>query len=80
MEPVQPRRIQRLYDQVAGNPKNCRFEDLCLLLEAVGFERRNTKSSHVVFKRGQQVLTVPYRRPVKEHYVREALRLIDSGP
>jgi predicted RNA binding protein YcfA (HicA-like mRNA interferase family) len=80
MEPVPSKRLRRLYRQVADNRKNCSFEDLARLLEAAGFKRRDTKGSHVVFKRGSQVITVPFRRPVKEHYIREALELIGSLP
>jgi hypothetical protein len=69
------------HDQVAGNRKNCSYEDLERLLETVGFVKRMPRSgsSHVTFKRGPATLTVPRRKPLKEHYVDEALRLIDEG-
>jgi predicted RNA binding protein YcfA (HicA-like mRNA interferase family) len=78
---IDSKRAQRLYDQVAGNRKNCAYEDLERLLEAVGFAKRSPRSgsSHVTFKRGTATLTVPRRKPLKEHYVGEALLLIDEG-
>ena len=78
---IDSKRAQRLYDGVAGNRKNCAYEDLERLLEAVGFVKRSPRSgsSHVIFKRGPATLSVPRRKPLKEHYVDEALRLIDDG-
>jgi hypothetical protein len=78
---IDSKRAQRLYDQVAGNRKNCAYEDLERLLDAVGFIKRAPRSgsSHVIFKRGPVTLSVPRRKPLKEHYVDEALRLIDEG-
>jgi hypothetical protein len=71
---IDSKRAQRLYDQVAGNRKNCAYEDLERLLEAVGFAKRSPRSgsSHVTFKRGTVTLTVPRRKPLKEHYVDES--------
>lgn len=80
MSLVDSTHAQRLYDQVAKNPKNCSFEDLERLLEAVGFVARSPGGSHVTFKRpGCKPLTVPRRKPVKEHYVNEALDIIDES-
>lgn len=70
------KRLQRLYDQVAKNRKNCRYEDLERLLLAAGFRLRKTGGSHMIFKRGSSILSVPKRKPVKEHYVNEALSMI----
>jgi len=70
------KRLQRLYDQVAKNRKNCRYEDLERLLLAAGFTLRKAGGSHMIFKRGSSILSVPKRKPVKEHYVNEALSTI----
>ena len=70
------KRLQRLHDHVLGNRKNCRYEDLERLLLAAGFTLRKTGGSHMIFKRGAQILSVPRRRPVKEHYVDAALSMI----
>jgi hypothetical protein len=77
MDPATDKRIRRLIATVAANPKNCAFEDLARLLEAVGFEHRAAKGSHHYFKCGMYPLAVPYRRPVKEYYVRRALELVE---
>ena len=70
------KQLQRLYDQVTKNRKNCLYEDLERLLLAAGFTLRKTGGSHMIFKRGSSILNVPKRKPVKEHYVNEALSTI----
>jgi predicted RNA binding protein YcfA (HicA-like mRNA interferase family) len=77
VEAAPEKRIQRLLEAVAANLKNCAFDDLKRLLEAVGFTHRTTKSSHHIFKLGRHAISVPFRRPVKENYVREALALVE---
>lgn len=72
------KRLRRLYDQVAKNRKNCRYEDLERLLLGAGFTLRKTGGSHMIFKRGADILSVPKRKPVKEHYVDEALSMISE--
>ena len=73
------KRLQRLFDQVAQNRKNCRYEALERLLLAAGFTLRKASGSHMIFKRGPKILSVPKRRPVKEHYVDEALSMISES-
>jgi predicted RNA binding protein YcfA (HicA-like mRNA interferase family) len=71
----------RHYQRVSSNQKNCSFDALKNLLEAYGYEdrRRGSGSSHHVFKRaGRNPITVPFNKPVKEHYVKDALAEIDA--
>jgi len=75
---VDTKRVQRLYDRVVANAKSCSYEDLEALLIAAGFTVRNASGSHRIFKRGTQYLSVPERRPVKLHYVKEALQMVDE--
>lgn len=70
------KRLQRLYDRVSKTRKNCRYEDLERLLLAAGFTLRKTSGSHMIFKRGSDILSVPKRKPVKEHYVDDALSIV----
>lgn len=72
------KRIQRLVEKIVRNRKTCSFDDLRRLLEAVGFTNRTGRGSHEIFKRGALRIAVPRRRPLKEHYVMEALRLIEA--
>jgi hypothetical protein len=75
------KRTQKLRAKIEQNPKHVRFEDLDRLLHGYGFVVRQPKrgSSHHVYKRGQWLLTVPYRRPhIREHYVKEALAYIQE--
>lgn len=72
------RRLQGLYEKVQRSRKNCSFATLEGLLLAAGFQKRHGKGSHVVFKRGPKTITVPFARPVKEHYVKEVLSLLEA--
>ncbi len=72
-------RQDKLRDKIAQNPKHVRFTDLDRLLRDYGFAVRQPRggSSHYVYTRGAIRITVPYHRPhVKEHYVREVLKLL----
>ena len=67
--------LQRL----KNNPKNVSFEDVDRLLTSHGFRRRNTGGSHFVFTSPSgQILTIPKHKPVKEHYVRAVVRIIEN--
>jgi predicted RNA binding protein YcfA (HicA-like mRNA interferase family) len=72
------KRLQR----IKQNPKNVSFDDLRALLEDYGFVLERSSGSHHSFKAemgGESVLfVVPYRRPVKPIYVKEALMLIEE--
>jgi predicted RNA binding protein YcfA (HicA-like mRNA interferase family) len=61
------------------NPKNVHFEELEKILLRFGFTKRQRGSSHAVFTKGKNVLTVPIKRPfLKSVYVRQALAVIED--
>jgi predicted RNA binding protein YcfA (HicA-like mRNA interferase family) len=75
-------RRQKRRRRIVQNPKNVRFEDLRRLLEDYDFELKRTKGSHHSFVGyiGDQKVSVviPYRRPLKEVYVKRVLALLDE--
>lgn len=74
-------RLERLRERIAQSPKQVRFADLDRLLQGYGFTVCQPRggSSHYVYTKGAKRLTVPYRRPhLREHYVREALALLEE--
>jgi predicted RNA binding protein YcfA (HicA-like mRNA interferase family) len=75
-------RRQKRRCKIAQNPKNVRFEDLRRLLEDYDFELKRTKGSHHSFVGyvGDEKVTVviPYRRPLKEVYVKNVLKIFDE--
>ncbi len=77
---AETKRLQRLYNQVARNRKNCPFNDVERLLLAAGFTLHKGSGSHAVFKCGQHTISVPRRNPVKENYVMAALEIVNRGP
>lgn len=42
-------RIAKLFGKVRNNPQNIRFDELCRLLEAVGFAHARTRGSHTLY-------------------------------
>ncbi len=61
------------------NPRNVSFKELDKILRDFGFEVRQPRSgsSHHVYTKGENQISVPFRRPfVKEVYVKRVLELI----
>jgi predicted RNA binding protein YcfA (HicA-like mRNA interferase family) len=75
-------RRQKRRQKIAQNPKNVRFEDLRRLLEDYAFELKRTKGSHHAFVGdvgGEKAsLVIPYRRPLKEVYVKKVLDILNE--
>jgi predicted RNA binding protein YcfA (HicA-like mRNA interferase family) len=71
------KRLQRLRQ----NPSNVSLEKLRQVLDDYGFEYQHTAGSHYTFSVTiagiVKVLVVPFRRPIKSIYVKQALALID---
>jgi hypothetical protein len=71
------RRDKRI-EAMSRNPKNVRPDDLDVVLIAAGFSMRQQGTSHRVYVRGAQQLTVPQRHPfLLPVYVKQALAFID---
>jgi len=75
------RRNKRL-EKIRRNPKNVSFETLQTVLLSFGFELDRITGSHHIFvlevdEADKKVLTVPFRRPLKQVYVKQAIHLID---
>lgn len=77
------KREKRL-DKIRQNPRHVTFDDLRILLEDHGFERKGGKgTSHHVYRAeidGQVwTLTIPFKRPhLNATYVKQALLAIDA--
>jgi predicted RNA binding protein YcfA (HicA-like mRNA interferase family) len=74
-------RLEKLYMRVASAPHNARFEDVVHLAEAVGFVRKRTRGSHLVFSHKDDpnvVLTLQdLHGQAKAYQVRQLLNMID---
>jgi predicted RNA binding protein YcfA (HicA-like mRNA interferase family) len=69
------KRLQKLRQ----NPNDVSFDDLRQALEAEGFVLDHTTGSHHVFRASSGVkVVIPFARPVKAIYVRQALLAIDQ--
>lgn len=70
-------KISKIYNQIANNPKNVKFETLDRFLVQHGFNCRQPSggSSHYIYYHHKlpDVLTIPYARPIKAIYVKQAI-------
>lgn len=75
------KRDKRL-EKIRRNPKNVSFDELQRILLSFGFELDRVTGSHHIFSievyNEKKIITVPFRRPVKQVYVKQAIHLIDS--
>jgi hypothetical protein len=61
------------------NPKNVRPDELEVVLRGAGFSVRQQGTSHRIYVRGAQRVSVPQRHPfLLATYVRQALDLLDG--
>jgi predicted RNA binding protein YcfA (HicA-like mRNA interferase family) len=71
------KRRQRHLRRLRENPKNCSPDELKAALEAFGFTLKRQSGSHMTFYReGSGIVTVPFRRPVKQIYVQRILDML----
>ncbi|PAF50840.1 type II toxin-antitoxin system HicA family toxin [Helicobacter sp. 13S00477-4] len=69
----------KLLKNIQNNPKNVSFEDLKKVLEQNGFILDRAKGSHHTFYKGDITITIPYKKPIKEVYVKMALIYIKGN-
>ncbi len=73
---------QKRLERIRQNPNNVSLADLRTVLEDYGFEYKKTVGSHYTFTYefgGEtRLFVVPFRRPVKPIYIKQALRIIDQ--
>ncbi|MBZ0320458.1 MAG: type II toxin-antitoxin system HicA family toxin [Anaerolineae bacterium] len=69
-------------EKLRQNPKNVSFEELSQVLSDWGFVLKRTAGSHHQFEvevgLNKYSITIPFRRPIKEYYVKEAVSIIDK--
>lgn len=75
------KRRKRL-ERIRRNPKSVSFEDLQQVLVDYGFTLERSSGSHHIFKfeiEGEiATIIIPFARPVKAAYVKDALKVIDE--
>ncbi|MBZ0299848.1 MAG: type II toxin-antitoxin system HicA family toxin [Anaerolineae bacterium] len=72
---------QKRLERLRQNPNNVSLSDLQRVLEDYGFLHRKTTGSHYsyTYELGEEthLFVVPFRRPVKPIYIKQALKIID---
>jgi hypothetical protein len=67
-------------ERIKQQSTNVRFDRLDRVLQRYGFTVRqpHSGSSHYTYKRGRFTLTIPKHDPLREVYVKKALKLIEE--
>ena len=67
----------KIIKDLKNNPNNVRFETLKILLESEGYECFNKGGSHYQFRKEEcDLITIPFKRPIKAIYVKMVLKAI----
>ena len=73
---------QKLLEKMINSPKNIRFEELVLLLEAFGFIHDRVRGSHHIFVRDDiiEILSIQSSKngKAKPYQIRQFIRLIEQ--
>ncbi|MBW4646565.1 MAG: type II toxin-antitoxin system HicA family toxin [Goleter apudmare HA4340-LM2] len=73
-------KLKKLVEQFLKQPSEVRFQDVCYLLEAFGFEEKKSRGSHHSFRDSQgRKITVPKTggQKVKGVYVQQIIALLN---
>ena len=70
-----------MLNKISNNPVSVSFDEISKLLKDNGFEIRRPSggSSHATFCKGKYLITIPYAKPIKTIYVKNALTLIEKS-
>lgn len=74
-------KARKVYDKMVAGSRNVRFEDLCRLAEALGFDRDRISGSHHIYRHrlGLMLNLQPDRRHhAKMYQVRQLLALVEE--
>ncbi|QYH11681.1 type II toxin-antitoxin system HicA family toxin [Campylobacter jejuni] len=67
----------KIIKDLKNHPNNVRFETLKILLESEGYECFNKGGSHYQFRKEEcDLITIPFKRPIKAIYVKMVLKAI----
>lgn len=72
---------KRLYKQIKNNPKNVRFNSICKIAEAFGFQFRGGKGSHRIYKKEgiEELLNFQdVKGKAKPYQVKQLIKIIEK--
>ena len=70
---------EKVFTRLKNNPESGTYEDVQNLLLWCGFELRNSRGSHYIYKRPGYplIVTIPKHRSLSRYYVQEAVELFE---
>ena len=71
----------KLIEKLLGMSGEMRFDELCRILEAYGYEMTAPRSgsSHVTFrKKGKMAITIPRHEPIKRVYIAMVREIVEK--
>jgi predicted RNA binding protein YcfA (HicA-like mRNA interferase family) len=77
--------VNRLYNKAKNSPNNFKFNELCKLAEHVGFTKRNTSGSHLIYKSKNPNGMMNFqpddkdKSKAKPYQIKQLLRFIDEN-
>lgn len=71
--------VEKLLKNIENNPKNVRMAELKKLLEWYGYELVSINGSHHKFKKDGISIIVPYKKPIKEIYIKQVLQILKDN-
>jgi predicted RNA binding protein YcfA (HicA-like mRNA interferase family) len=72
-------KLEKLVEKFLANPPEVRFDDVCYILTAFGFEEKRSKGSHHTFRNADGLkITIPKKggQKVKGIYVQQIVALL----
>jgi hypothetical protein len=80
-------RVNKIYERLMGGDRdaNISYDDLCFLLDRLGFASRQQGTSHKVFKKGEGFVSLQEgsagkAKPYQVRQAREALKKMNLRP
>jgi predicted RNA binding protein YcfA (HicA-like mRNA interferase family) len=73
-------KLDKLLLKMRNNPIGWSIEDIERVANNFGFVKRTTSGSHITFyhQKLSNIITIPYKRPIKPIYIKHFLKLLDE--
>ncbi len=68
-------KFEKLLQKFKANPQNCRYSEVSKILCTLGCEKIDGKGSHILFKFGSEICSIPvHKNDCKDFYKEKAVK------